>query len=294
MEEVLRIGEKEYYKTSSLVFEVPFKELRSIHFTDVPYYSTIEVLNLPKKKNPYQLSISATHSGGPRNEEFFLNFHITFHQPLEGSNSITNSLLAHRRIQRIMRLFAELVERGLVEEPNENRVQMTDSTYIGLVFFRWFTRKDDPILRDVMLPIINKFKQLIRSIDLLLFICHASEDKSFVDRLALGLDRNGLDVWYDKREIRVGESIVERINSGLGEATHLIVILSKCSASKSWVKRELSSSLMRQLGSNSIKIIPVLIQDCAIPLLLSDIKYADFRRDFERGLNELLDGVLMV
>jgi hypothetical protein len=48
-----------------------------------------------------------------------------------------------------------------------------------------------------------------------LFLCHASEDKLFVDKLALELDRRALFAWYDKREIFVGDSIVEKVNSGL-------------------------------------------------------------------------------
>ncbi|MGB9180029.1 MAG: toll/interleukin-1 receptor domain-containing protein, partial [Pyrinomonadaceae bacterium] len=87
-------------------------------------------------------------------------------------------------------------------------------------------------------------------------------------------------------------SIVERISNGLDKATHLLVVLSKSSISKPWVKRELSSSLMRQLSNDSIKVIPILREDCAVPALLSDIKYADFRKDFNHGLHEMFEGIL--
>lgn len=49
---------------------------------------------------------------------------------------------------------------------------------------------------------------------------------------------------------------------------------------------------MKQLGSNSIRVIPILREDCAIPALLSDIKYADFRKDFDRGLQEMFEGIM--
>lgn len=39
-----------------------------------------------------------------------------------------------------------------------------------------------------------------------LFVCHASEDKPFVDRLVAELDRRAMFAWYDKREILVGDS----------------------------------------------------------------------------------------
>ena len=164
--------------------------------------------------------------------------------------------------------------------------------HIGMIYSKNFTREENPILRQAIKPFIERFKSLLKARDLLLFICHASEDKAFVDELASAIDRNGFDVWYDKREIKVGESIVERISDGLDSATHLLVVLSKSAISKPWVKRELSSSLMKQLGSNSIRVIPLLREDCALPALLSDIKYADFRKDFDNGLQEMFEGIL--
>ncbi|MDP3683833.1 MAG: toll/interleukin-1 receptor domain-containing protein, partial [Ignavibacteria bacterium] len=124
-----------------------------------------------------------------------------------------------------------------------------------------------------------------------LFLCHASEDKPFVDKLVNELDRHAYYAWYDKREIFVGDSIVEKINDGLKSADYLIVVLSSKSVNKPWVKRELNSSIMRQLSSESILILPILIEDCEIPKLLNDIKYADFRLSFKVGVNELIGSI---
>jgi TIR domain len=112
-----------------------------------------------------------------------------------------------------------------------------------------------------------------------------------VELIAAALDGYALDLWYDKREIKVGDSIVEKINDGLSNATHLIVILPAVAVGKPWVKRELSSSLMRQLGNRSIKLLPVLREDCVLPPLLADIKYADFRRDFDKGFGDMLESL---
>lgn len=49
----------------------------------------------------------------------------------------------------------------------------------------------------------------------LLFLCHASEDSVFVERLAKELERRALYAWFDKYEILVGDSIIEKINAGL-------------------------------------------------------------------------------
>jgi TIR domain-containing protein len=292
MESVLHIGNKTYYKTSNSVFEVTYKGLKDTRFIDLPCYSTIDVKNLPGKKSSFQLNISITHSGGESNEHFFIHFHISFFQRIDESNSTTNALLSHRKLLRISKLFKDLVDSGVIDEGMENRTQWDNKFYISVLYAKNFTKAENPVLREAIMPVVDRFNVLLKTRDLLLFMCHASEDKPFVDDLALAIDGKGLDIWYDKREIRVGESIVERISEGLGKATHLLVVLSKSSASKPWVKKELSSSLMRQLSSNSIKVIPLLREDCTIPTLLSDIKYANFRQDFKHGLHEMLEGIL--
>lgn len=125
----------------------------------------------------------------------------------------------------------------------------------------------------------------------LVFICHASEDKPFVDRLVIELDRRALHAWYDKREILVGDSIVGRINEALVSTRFLIVVLSPRSIIKPWVTRELNSTLMRQLDQQNSAILPVLIEDCSLPPLLADLKYADFRHSFDNGLAELVAAI---
>lgn len=124
-----------------------------------------------------------------------------------------------------------------------------------------------------------------------LFLCHASEDKPFVDRLAHELDQRALFAWYDKREILVGDSIVEKINDGLKSSDYLIAVLSPRSVAKPWVVREMSSSLMRQLGDKGIHILPLVVESCDIPPLFVDLKYADFRTSFDDGVRELVAAI---
>jgi hypothetical protein len=40
-----------------------------------------------------------------------------------------------------------------------------------------------------------------------IFLSHTSIDKPFVEKLANGLRSIGVNVWFDKWEIKVGESI---------------------------------------------------------------------------------------
>jgi len=125
----------------------------------------------------------------------------------------------------------------------------------------------------------------------LMFICHATEDKLFVEQLVAALDRHALHAWFDKREIFVGDSIVGKINDALSQTRYIVPVLSFRSVVKPWVLRELNSSLMRQLSDEGIRVLPVLLDNCQLPPLLADIKYADFRVSFDQGFAELLRAI---
>ena len=94
------------------------------------------------------------------------------------------------------------------------------------------------------------------------FISHASEDKErFVKKFALKLRNKGVDAWLDRWEIKPGDSLVDKIfEEGIGECSAFIIILSKNSVNKKWVKEELSCAVVSRI-EKSTKIIPVKIDD---------------------------------
>jgi len=98
------------------------------------------------------------------------------------------------------------------------------------------------------------------------FLSHASEDKEpFVNEFALKLRQNGVDVWLDKWEMLPGDSLVDKIfEEGLKEAEAVIIILSKNSVSKPWVKEELNTSIVSRL-QKATRLIPIVIDECEIP-----------------------------
>lgn len=121
------------------------------------------------------------------------------------------------------------------------------------------------------------------------FISYSHEDASFVNQLAEDLVASGVGVWLDRWEIKVGDSISDRIQSGLQESDYLLVVLSPNSVNSPWVCEELSVARVRQLESRRVIVLPVLYQDCEIPALLRDKLYADCRGErYNQGLQKLL------
>jgi hypothetical protein len=294
MEAVLRINEKEYRKGSSATFEVPWSELSGARFGHVPYYSTIDVTNLPGSDDSYRLGMSATHSGGPANEQFFVHVHVTFTQPGDW-NTPSAVAICGRRLRHIRRFFRPIADALKVSDGhgNDQRQVWGDRFYCCIVYSRYFDLQEtDFDLREFLCPFVERFSQFLLAPDLLFFICHASEDNLFVEQLCSILDANDIPLWYDKREIKVGDSIVERVSDGIGTASHLLLVLSTSSVQKPWVKKEFSAALMRQLQSEAIHVIPLLVNECEVPALLSDIKYVDCRGDIAVGVRRMLDDIL--
>lgn len=98
------------------------------------------------------------------------------------------------------------------------------------------------------------------------FVSHASEDKvRFVLRFAERLRQNGIDAWLDKWEMLPGDSLVDKIfEEGIKEAKAVVVVLSKFSVGKPWVKEELNAAFVKRINNGS-KLIPVVIDDCEVP-----------------------------
>ncbi|HSC80798.1 MAG TPA: toll/interleukin-1 receptor domain-containing protein [Chitinolyticbacter sp.] len=126
------------------------------------------------------------------------------------------------------------------------------------------------------------------------FISYSHEDKDFVDQFAGQLVLNKARVWIDRWELKVGDSILQRVQSALTDASALIVVLSRASTESEWCKKEITAGLVRELSEKKVLILPVLIDDCEIPLFLRDKMYADFRKGHDKGICDVLDGIAAV
>jgi hypothetical protein len=127
-----------------------------------------------------------------------------------------------------------------------------------------------------------------------IFISYSHENKDFVENLARNLVIHNTHVWVDRWELNVGDSIIQRVQEAIQSASALLVVLSKASVASEWCKRELSAGLVRELEERKVIVLPLLLEDCDIPIFLKDKMYADFRTDFDTGLSDVLDAVARV
>lgn len=83
------------------------------------------------------------------------------------------------------------------------------------------------------------------------FLSYAFDDRELAIRIAEALQANGVDTWFADWCISAGDSIRQRIDEGLGNCTHFVVLLTPRSIAKPWVRQEMDAGLMRKLSTGS-------------------------------------------
>lgn len=73
------------------------------------------------------------------------------------------------------------------------------------------------------------------------FISHSWSDKPLARKLAETLRDLEISVWLDEAEIKLGDSLIEKIRLGIDSVDFVIALISKNSVSSEWVKKNLTS-----------------------------------------------------
>lgn len=89
------------------------------------------------------------------------------------------------------------------------------------------------------------------------FISHASEDKDDVARpLAEALRNNGLSVWYDEFELKIGDSLRRKIDKGIANSNFGVIVISRDFISKGWTNYELDGLITKAVNGEQT-MLPV-------------------------------------
>jgi len=86
-------------------------------------------------------------------------------------------------------------------------------------------------------------------------ISYASEDKDFARQLRDGL-QPFCEVWFDEDQLKVGDSLFEQINRGLGQSEFAVVVLSPHYTAKKWTNNELAGFIALEERTRKI-VLPV-------------------------------------
>ena len=240
--------------------------------SEIPPYSQLEVLGVPEPSGLFDIELYAL------NEIMSVSPHT-----VRASFRATSSGDDYRLARRLRRAFPDMHLGQPEYLPNSH---ISKDQVITRHLTITYQEKPETPVREAVRPFIESCRGMDRPAAHV-FICYASEDKAQARDLSSAIAKLGAEVWLDEREISVGDSIVQRIEDGLSQASHLLVLLSENSVEKPWVRKELSSALMRQLAGKSITVLPIRLDNCTIPPILADIRYADARSGIERAIGDL-------
>lgn len=114
------------------------------------------------------------------------------------------------------------------------------------------------------------------------FISYARSDSEFALRISQDLNQTGKVVWIDQINIKPGDRWDSEIENALNESNILLVVLSTNSINSTNVMNEILFAI-----NESKHIVPLRIDKCRTPLIISRFQYIDFTGKYEEGLLKL-------
>ncbi|MBL0715757.1 MAG: toll/interleukin-1 receptor domain-containing protein [Desulfosarcina sp.] len=106
------------------------------------------------------------------------------------------------------------------------------------------------------------------------FISHASEDADLAIRVEKFLEQNGLKVWLDRSDIRLGVLLREELQAQIRNSRTLVLLWSAPASDSRWVAAEIMMAF--HLGRF---IIPCVVDDTPVPHFLRNTVFLDLQHD---------------
>ena len=109
--------------------------------------------------------------------------------------------------------------------------------------------------------------------------------------------KKGVKVWFDKFEIRTGDSITDKINEGLRDARYGLILISPYYIKSNWARQELNAFFKKQITLQQKFILPIWYEISIADMfnyfpLLSDYRAIRIESDF--NLDEVVSEILTV
>ncbi len=151
--------------------------------------------------------------------------------------------------------------------PADAGAQFRSAVYGQLAFIKMVRGPSDPVFLKLCAKLIDldpnpsKFvrQMVFGAADYDVFISHASEDKAEIARpIYAACEKLGLKVFLDEDHIGWGESFTKKINTALGAARTILVVVSNQSISKDWPLAEINTALSFEVEGKKT-VIPLMV-----------------------------------
>ena len=109
------------------------------------------------------------------------------------------------------------------------------------------------------------------------FLSHSTHDKPVVRELAERLRADGVRVWYDEWEIKLGDSIFSKVEAALQQSRVLMLCMSEHAFGSDWATLESQTFRFRDPLNKQRRFIPLRLDETSPPGSLAQFLYADWR-----------------
>lgn len=110
-----------------------------------------------------------------------------------------------------------------------------------------------------------------------LFCSYRSTESARVMKVVNALRGRGLTVFVDNEQSVPGDQFIDVLERGIASSRGGLIFLSPQSVASGWVKDEYHYFLGRRSRTGAFRIVPVLLEDCAIPVFLAQTQHLDLR-----------------
>jgi hypothetical protein len=110
------------------------------------------------------------------------------------------------------------------------------------------------------------------------FISYSHQDEAFVLALVQRLDEHGVGVWIDRVDLLIGDSLIRRIGDAIQDEDFVIAVISEHSVKSPWCGKELSLAVTQGIQSKQVKVLPVRLDEVALPSFLTDTLWVETGR----------------
>jgi TIR domain len=186
---------------------------------------------------------------------------------------LSSSSAARLREDVILPTFLPRLERLHVRSPEANQV--------------W---KDRPLsecfdLCPVTRTIIRRHMQAAKPE---IFMSYNRKDQEFAERLKKDLERRGIKVWLDKRDLMLIDPIEDYIKRAIEKSSHMVLLASQHSVAGGFVCAEIEYASKR----NKPKIA-VTLDACELPSGVGHWRRINFQENYEAALEELANALFL-
>lgn len=124
------------------------------------------------------------------------------------------------------------------------------------------------------------------------FLSYSFDDRETAKKIANALMAHGVATWWAEWELKMGDSLRQKIDEGLSKCTHFLVLLTHGSIQKPWVNQEIDAGLVRRINGVA-RFIPLRygLLTKELPPLLSGMLSPEIGEDFDKSIRDLVNSI---